>query len=121
MTTLTEKSKLISIKYLEKHIFELSKEIEYAEKKLKKLNSRLEKYKSELNLEIKVGNVLIAIDACTLDEYPNPDALLIGEEYTVFNVFLGDDNQYWFSIKSEEFDIHDFPISEYQGYFKLKK
>ena len=61
-----------------------------------------------------IGQTLIAIDPCTLDDAPYADALLINKRYKIKG--LTKDS---IVIKSEEFNKHKFPFNEVFDYFRL--
>jgi len=61
-----------------------------------------------------VGQTLIATDPCTLEDHPYTDALVIGKSYKIEDLSESD-----IIIKSEEFDVHEFPFEDVFDFFKL--
>ena len=66
--------------------------------------------------DLKVGDVLIAIDRCKLN-HSNEYALKIGKEYKIRAL---DDYEKCFKIKSESFNVHEFDYSDLDRFFTIK-
>ena len=64
--------------------------------------------------ELKVGDKLIAIDECLINN--GRTSLTIGKDYEVLNIDLDSDEFY---IKNDYGSIHYFGIFDYDKYFKL--
>ena len=64
--------------------------------------------------ELKVGDKLIAIDECLINN--GRTSLTIGKDYEVLNIDLDSDEFY---IKNDNGSIHYFGIFDYDKYFKL--
>lgn len=67
-------------------------------------------------MEIKKGDVLIAIDECFMKHKKVP-ALIVGKEYIVNDV---DDDDTTISVTSEIYESHLFSEETFKKYFKLK-
>ena len=67
-------------------------------------------------MELKKGDILIAVDPCIMD-FSKEQGLILGKEYEILEV---DSKRKTFYIKSEVFEDHEFDLKSFDEFFKLK-
>lgn len=109
-----ERNKEKGIDEVAKYMSRLSTEGKYIEIREECANMNPFEVFSKAMGELKVGDVLEAIDVCGMDDESEcVDALTIGKRYTINSIKDG-----WFSVRSDIFDVHEFEVSDYSKYFK---
>ena len=66
---------------------------------------------------LKIGKKLEAINPCVMRS-TGEEALIVGKEYEIIDITIGEENTECIVIIDEQNDEHEFPIEELSKWFK---